>query len=114
VHPYGSAGIGCAVIPHNHAGLVTEILQSRRFNSNEQVQCGKAGTTTLHDALTNHLQITRLNRKTVSEYAVLGKCTRLMDLAAPEHRAQLDGYIFDRGLIDLLLEFPGVIEDPAR
>ena len=67
------AGDSCAVIPHNDARLVTEILQSLRFNGNEQVQCGKAGSTTLHDALTSHLQITRLNRKTVSEYAALGK-----------------------------------------
>ena len=108
------AGDSCAVIPHNDARLVTEILQSLRFNGNEQVLCGKADTTTLHDALTNHLQITRLNRKTVSEYAVLGKCARLIDLMAPDHRAQLDAYVFDRGLIDLLLEFPGVIEDPAE
>ena len=108
------AGDSCAVIPHNDASLVTETLQSLRFNGNEQVQCGKAGTTTLHDALTNHLQITRLNRKTVSEYAALGKCAFLIDLVAPEHRAQLDAYVFDRGLIDLLLEFPGVIEDPAE
>ncbi len=107
------AGDSCAVIPHNDASLVTEILQSLRFNGNEQVLCGKAGTTTLHDALTNHLQITRLNRKTVNEYAVLGKCARLIELMAPDHRAQLDAYVFDRGLVDLLLEFPGVIEDPA-
>ncbi len=108
------AGDSCAVIPHNDASLVTEILQSLRCNGNERVQCGKAGTTTLHDALTNHLQITRLNRKTVSEYAALGKCARLLDMVAPEHRAQLDAYVFDRGLIDLLIEFPGVIEDPAE
>ena len=108
------AGDSCAVIPHNDAHLVTEILQSLRFNGNEQVLCGKAGTTTLHDALTNHLQITRLNRKTVSEYAALGKCARLLELVAPEHRAQLDTYVFDRGLIDLLIEFPGIIEDPAE
>ena len=108
------AGDSCGVIPHNDGNLVTEILQSLRFNGNEQVQCGKAGTTTLHDALTNHLQITRLNRKTVSEYAALGKSVRLLDLVAPERRAQLDAYIFDRGLIDLLIEFRGVIEDPAE
>src|SRR5258708_1058307 len=63
------AGDSCGVIPHNDLNLVAEILQSVRFKVNEQVQCGKAGTTTLHDALTRHMQITRLNRKTVSEYA---------------------------------------------
>ena len=107
------AGDSCAVIPHNDSNLVAEILQSLRFNGNECVPCGKAGNTTLHDALTNHLQITRLNRKTVSDYAALGKCARLLELVAPERRAELDAYVFDRGLIDLLLEFPGVVEDPT-
>ncbi len=108
------AGDSCGVIPHNDLNLVAEILQSLRFNGNEQVQCGKGGTTTLHDALTHHLQITRLNRKTVNEYANLGKCAKLLDLLVPEHRAQLDAYVFDRGLIDLLIEYPGVVEDPAE
>lgn len=108
------AGDSCGVIPHNDLNLVAEILQSLRFNGNEQVQCSKAGITTLHDALTHQLQITRLNRKTVSEYAALGKCANLLDLLIPEHRAQLDAYVFDRGLIDLLIEHPGVIEDPAE
>jgi sulfite reductase (NADPH) flavoprotein alpha-component len=108
------AGDACGVIPRNDATLVTEILQELRCNGNEKVQCGKAGSTTLHDALTHHLQITRLNRKTVSDYADLGKCPKLLDLLAPEHRAQLDAYVFDRGLIDLLIEYPGVIGDPVE
>jgi sulfite reductase (NADPH) flavoprotein alpha-component len=108
------AGDACGVIPNNDLDLVAEILQTLRFNGNEQVQCGKNGSTTLHDALTHHLQITRLTRKTVSEYADLGKCTRILDLLSPDHRAQLDAYVFDRGLVDLLVEFPGVIEDPAE
>jgi sulfite reductase (NADPH) flavoprotein alpha-component len=108
------AGDACGVIPNNDLDLVAEILQTLRFNGNEQVQCGKNGSTTLHDGLTHHLQITRLTRKTVSEYAALAKCARLLDLLSPDHRAQLDAYIFDRGLIDLLVEFPGVIEDPAE
>ncbi len=108
------AGDACGVIPHNNLNLVAEILQSLRFNGNEEVQSGRNGPTTLHDALTHRLQITRLTRKTVSEYAALGKCARLLDLLSPDHRAQLDAYVFDRGLIDLLIEFPGVVEDPAE
>jgi sulfite reductase (NADPH) flavoprotein alpha-component len=108
------AGDACGVIPNNPLDLVAEILQSLRCNGNEQVPCGKNGSTTLHDALTNHLQITRLTRKTISEYAALGKCTVLLDLLSPDHRAQLDAYVFDRGLIDLLCEFPGAIEDPTE
>ncbi len=107
------AGDACGVIPRNDLNLVAEILQAAGFNGNEQVNCGKAGATTLHDALTHHLQITRLNRRIVTDFANLGKCAKLLDMLTPEHQAQLEAYVYDRGLIDLLLEFPGVIEDAA-
>ena len=108
------AGDACGVIPKNDLNLVAEILQSVGFNGNEQVPCGKSGTTTLHDAFTHHLQITRLTRKIVTEYAKLGQCARLLDLLAPEYQARLDSYVYDRGLIDLLQEFPNVVHDPAE
>lgn len=106
------AGDACGVIPQNDLNLVAEILQTLRFNGNEQVPCGKTGKTTLHDALTHHLQITLLNRKIVKEYAARGKCAKLLDLLVPEQQEQLQQYIYGRGLIDLLVEYPGVIEEP--
>ncbi|MDE3187447.1 MAG: sulfite reductase flavoprotein subunit alpha [Acidobacteriota bacterium] len=108
------AGDACGVIPQNDLNLVAEILQNLRFNGNEMVPCGKTGATTLHDALTHHLQITRLNRKTVKEYATRGRCTTLLNLLVPEQQEHLDRYIYDRGIIDLLIEYPGVIEDPVE
>jgi sulfite reductase (NADPH) flavoprotein alpha-component len=108
------AGDACGVIPKNDLNLVAEILQSAGFNGNEQVTCGKSGSTTLHDAFTHHLQITRLTRKIVTEYAKLGQCAKLLDLLPPEHQSRLDSYVYDRGLIDLLQEFPSVIQDPAE
>jgi sulfite reductase (NADPH) flavoprotein alpha-component len=107
------AGDACGVIPRNDPNLVAEILQHLHFNGNEQVHCGPVGNTTLHDALLHHLQITRLNRKIVQEYANRGKCAELLELLAPEHKASLEQYIYDRGPIDLLVQFPGIIDDPA-
>lgn len=109
-----AVGDACGVIPQNDLNLVAEILRTLRFNGNEMVPSGKTGTTTLHDALTHHHQITRLNRKTVKEYATRGKCSRLLDLLRPEQQEQLDRYVYDRGLIDLLIECPGAIEDPVE
>jgi sulfite reductase (NADPH) flavoprotein alpha-component len=108
------AGDACGVVPQNDLNLVAEILQTLKFNGNEQVLCGKTGTTTLHDALTHHLQITRLNRRIVKEFATIGNCAALLDLLAPEQQAHLDKYVYDRGLIDLLVEYPGVVQDPAE
>jgi sulfite reductase (NADPH) flavoprotein alpha-component len=107
------AGDACGVIPNNNPNLVAEILQHLRFNGNEQVPGAKAGTTTLHDALAHQLQITRLTRKIVQVYATRGSCTPLLDLLQPQHQVALEAYVHGRGLIDLLLEYPGVIDDPV-
>jgi sulfite reductase (NADPH) flavoprotein alpha-component len=77
------------------------------------VTCGKSGPTTLHNALTNNLQITRLSRKIVQEYATRGKCSKLLEILAPEQQPALERYVYDRGFIDLVSEYPGVIDDPA-
>ena len=108
------SGDSCGVIPQNNELLVAEILQNLHFNGNEQVTIGKNVATTLHDALTHHLVITRLSRKIVQEYANRGMCAPLLDLLNPEHQNQLEQYVYDRGLIDLITEYPGVIEDPAE
>jgi sulfite reductase (NADPH) flavoprotein alpha-component len=107
------AGDAFGVIPRNDQNLVAEILQHLRFNGNETVRWGDSEPTTLHDALTNRLQITRLTRKIVQEYATRGKCAKLLDILAPGQQARLEQYVLDRGLVDLVSEYPGVIEDPA-
>ncbi len=108
------AGDACGVLPQNDLNLVAEILQVLKLNGNEQVLCGKAGMTTLHDALTHHLQITRLSRKLIQKYASAGNCTALLSLLDPQQQTNLDKYIYGRGLIDLLVEYPGVLQDPGE
>lgn len=107
-------GDACGVIPTNDLNLVAEIMQKLRFHGNEQVPGVKAGTTTLYQALAHERQVTRLNRKIVQAYASRGNCRHLFDLLQPEHHAALDAYVYDRGLIDLLIEYPGVIDDPSE
>jgi len=108
------AGDALGVIPKNDPNLVAEILRLLRFNGNEQVPDGKDGTTTLHEALSSHLQITRLTRKMVQEYAQRGECRALQELLADGQQAELEKYIYGRGLIDLLVECPGVIGDATE
>jgi len=73
----------------------------------------KAGTTSLVDALTNHLQITRLTRKMIEAYATIGNCRDLFALLVPEQQTGLEKYTWDRGLIDLIHDYPGVLHNPA-
>jgi sulfite reductase (NADPH) flavoprotein alpha-component len=111
------AGDACGVLPQNDLRLVEEILHTLNFSGQVPVQLPKTGATTLHDALLNHLQITRLTRKMIEAYVTIGKqagqCHTLCGLIVPEQQAHLEKYTYDRGLIDLLHDYPGVLHDPA-
>jgi sulfite reductase (NADPH) flavoprotein alpha-component len=107
------AGDAFGVIPTNDPNLVAEILQQLRFNGNEQVSAANSGSTTLHDALLHGVQITRLSRKFIQEYAKRGNCQSLLALLTTEKQSDLEKYVAERGLVDLLAEFPGVLDDPA-
>ena len=107
------AGDACGVIPQNDTHLVNEILNVLNFTGSVPVQLPKAGSTTLRDALLNHLQITRLTRKIIEAYATIGNCQTLFNLLVPEQQSHLEKYTYDRGLIDLLHDYPGVLREPA-
>lgn len=112
------AGDACAVIPRNDHTLVDEILARLHFSPDILVQLISGGATPLGDALLHRLQITRLTRKMVEAYATIGKtlsnsCQPLFELLAPDRQSLLDTYIYDRGLIDLLHDYPNVLHDPA-
>lgn len=107
------AGDACGVIPQNDIHLVEEILHTLNFSGSVPVQLPKSGATTLLDALLNHLQITRLTRKMIEAYATIGQCQTLFGLLVAEQQAHLEKYTYDRGLIDLLHDYPGVLHDPA-
>lgn len=106
------AGDACGVVPQNDPRLVAEILEALKFSGSERVEVPSSGASSLYDALLHSLQITRLNRKMVQAYATKGGCQGLLDLLVPEQQSHLDQYIYDRGLIDLLVEYPGVLTRP--
>jgi len=107
------AGDSCGIVPQNDLRLVEEILRTLNFSPQVPVQLPHAGATTLLDALLNHLQITRLTRKMIEAYATIGQCHSLSRLLIPEQQSHLEKYTYDRGLIDLLHDYPGVLLDPA-
>ena len=109
------AGDACGVVPENDHALVRDIIAALTFNRDAPVQLPttKSGTTSLWDALTNRLQITRLTRKMIEAYATIGRCQPLFDLLTPERQGFLDKYTYDRGLIDLIHDYPGVLHSPA-
>lgn len=107
------AGDACGVIPQNDTRLVEEILHALKFSGSVPVKLQKGGTATLLEALLSHLQVTRLTRKVIEAYATIGGCQPLFDLLSAEQQQQLEKYTYDRGLIDLLHDYPGILRDPA-
>jgi sulfite reductase (NADPH) flavoprotein alpha-component len=107
------AGDACGIIPQNDPHLVEEILHTLNFSPQVPVQLPHAGATSLIDALLHHLQVTRLTRKIIEAYAIIGQCHTLFGLLVPEQQVHLERYTCDRGLIDLLHDYPGVLHDPA-
>jgi len=108
------AGDACGIIAQNDPAVVEEILTRTQFSPDEIVTLPKLGATTLLEALTHHLQPSRLTRKTVQAYAALGDCCKLEHLLAAEAHKELDAYMYDRGLIDLIEECPGLLTTPTQ
>ena len=103
------AGDALGVLAANDPALVADILAATHLTGDEPVVLAKAGQVTLSEALTHKLAITRLSRKLVDAYAKLGDLKILHNLLQPEQQTHLDTYLYDRGLIDLLTEHPGLV-----
>jgi sulfite reductase (NADPH) flavoprotein alpha-component len=107
------AGDACGVIPQNDEKLVDEIIDTLKFSATAPVELPRGGTISLHEALTHHLQITRVTRKMLEAYATIANSSSLFALLSPDQQSRLEKYAFDRGLIDLIHDYPGVLHSPA-
>jgi sulfite reductase (NADPH) flavoprotein alpha-component len=103
------AGDALGVIAKNDPALVADILQCAGLSGDERVELPKTGPRSILDALSHDLQITRLSRKLVDGFAKADNVSVLLGLLVPEQQTHLDRYMYDRGVIDLLTEYPGVI-----
>jgi sulfite reductase (NADPH) flavoprotein alpha-component len=108
------AGDAMGVVPQNNPALVDDILRQLSFTGEEPVELARAGSLPLRAALLHHLTITKLSRKLITTYSTKGQCEPLKGLLAPEQAKHLEDYIYGREFIDLLLEYPGVLKEPAE
>ena len=108
------AGDACGVLARNCPALVQEVLAQLPFGASDRITVPKAGELSIDEALTHHLQVTRVTRKMVQAFAETTGSHVLKSLLPAEQGAHLETYLHGRGLIDLLHDFPGVITTPAE
>ncbi|GAA3756845.1 diflavin oxidoreductase [Terriglobus aquaticus] len=107
-------GDACGVIAENDPALVDEILSLVPFADSSSVDLPKLGSMAVREALLRHLQPTRLSRKIVQHFADRTGAKELTTLLLPEEAGQLDRFMWDRGIIDLLHAYPGAITAAAE
>ncbi len=108
------AGDACGVVAQNDPALVDALLAHLPFNADATLEIPKLGSVSVREALLHHLQPTRLSRKMVHHFAEKTGSKSLTALLPPEQAVHLESFMYDRGLVDLLVDYPGAITSPAE
>ncbi|MFY9151431.1 MAG: assimilatory sulfite reductase (NADPH) flavoprotein subunit [Prolixibacteraceae bacterium] len=96
-------GDAVGILANNPPALVDAILQEYKLDGSKTVAI-KDGEFSLRDALTDHLEITVLNREVLQKYLDKSGNAQLQEII--ENDQLLDQYLYGHDLLDLLEEFP--------
>lgn len=103
-------GDACGIVAQNDPALVERILSDLPFPASERVAVSRIGEISVEEALLFHLELSRLTRKIVQAFATKSGCATLTSILQPDQSANLDAYMHGRDLIDLLRDYPAVVE----
>ncbi|HZL08425.1 MAG TPA: assimilatory sulfite reductase (NADPH) flavoprotein subunit [Prolixibacteraceae bacterium] len=96
-------GDSVGILANNPTALIDGILKQAHFAGTEPVNI-KEGVFPLREALSDHLEITVLNRDVIQKYLEKTGNQKLQEVF--ENESQLDQYLFGHDVLDLLEEFP--------
>ena len=102
-------GDALGIVPENPPAAVEDVLAASGLNGAATVKLRDGSDMTLARALTQSLAIGKLAPPTVLKFQALANSDRLARLLDPDNSEELDRYLWGREIIDLLLEFPGVV-----
>lgn len=98
-------GDSLGVWPTNPPALVSQFLELLSLDADARVALGD-DTLTLGEALAHRLELTQLGRTFLSGYAERFAVEPLQALLAPAARVELNAYLADRQIIDVLADHP--------
>ena len=100
------AGDALGVRPRNCPELVSELLDLTRLSATTCVNIETFGDVPLQQALTQHFEIARPSSDTLAFIAERSTNPGLKHLLNPEHKAQLNAWLWGRQLADVLQQYP--------
>ena len=100
------AGDALGIRPRNCPELVSELLDLTRLNASTCVNIDTFGDVPLQQALTQHFEIARPSSDTLAFIAERSANPGLKHLLNPEHKAELNDWLWGRQLADVLQEYP--------
>ena len=100
------AGDALGVRPRNCPELVSELLELTRLDASTCVNIDTFGDVPLQQALTQHFEIARLSSDTLTFIAERSADPGLKHLLNPEHKAELNEWLWGRQLADVLQQYP--------
>jgi sulfite reductase (NADPH) flavoprotein alpha-component len=99
-------GDSVGILANNPPQLVDAILKHSGFDGNELVKI-KEGTFPLTEALSEHLEITVLNREVIQKYQEKSGNEKLQEII--EDDQVLDKYLYGHDVLDLIEDFPATL-----
>ncbi|MFL1386170.1 molybdopterin-dependent oxidoreductase [Pseudomonas tritici] len=100
------AGDALGVRPRNCPELVSELLDLTRLSASTCVNIDTFGDVPLQQALTQHFEIARPSSDTLAFIAERSANPGLKHLLNPEHKAELNDWLWGRQLADVLHAYP--------
>jgi sulfite reductase (NADPH) flavoprotein alpha-component len=102
-------GDALGIVAANAPAAVADVLAAAGLDGSACVTLADGSGPQLADALTHTFAIGKLTQPTLIRFQSLANSDRLGRLLDPDNADELNRYLWGRELVDLLLEFPGVV-----
>ena len=108
-------GDAVGILPENRREAVDAVLTALPFDGTETVLDHYKVPISLEEALRTRLQIGKLARGSVTQFAKLApENPGLKAMVGQENKARAEEYCWGREFVDLAEEFPGVVTEPQQ
>ncbi len=99
-------GDALGVVPSNWPERVEQLLEVLNLYHADTVTSASGASSSLEKVLLNDYEITTVSRPFLEKYASLTESAELHALLKPDHRQQLQEWLFGREIIDVIRQFP--------